>query len=372
MPGLIQATRLDFLNNVKGHVVNFFKRRETFFSSPSDGLPLKLHYKHTFWMFMAAFCMVYYNWLTKDIIHCVSHYNAEVQVRADHLNMCLSYPFLVEGGRRTTLLYYRWFHWVLLLCALAYITPHKLAKITRYDKITKLTDFLSQSIPNYMVSEKGMIDAVCKHFATEVGGQNHIFIKYVWANLTALGINAAVFFALDAVLLGNFSHLGIDAFPLTVSRDGQFLNDPLARAFPPFVDCEIRDVHVLANKRDETYGCHLLAQEYYEKILLLVWYWMVLLGIGQALYILFLVCFMFKRFRQFLFKVILVFRSDSAGDLSSATMKFQIGDWFLLYKLRNCFYYDGFSILIKKLANREEMNRFENGAKQLFGKICAP
>ena len=359
MPGTQKVLRLDVLQSLRDNVVNFFRtrRRETFFSSPSDGIFLKLHYKHTFWMFMATFAMVYYNWMANDIIRCVSHYNAEVQVRPDHLNLCLSYPFLVEGGRRITLLFYRWLHWVILFCALAFILPHKLAKLPRYDKVNKLIDFMSQGVLDYINEEKAMVEKTCKHFAAEVGGHNYIYFKYLGANVLSLTINVAVFFALDAVLLGNFRSLGVEAFPLTVSRDGQYLSDPLTKAFPPFVDCELKDVHVLTNKRNEHFGCHLLAQEFYEKIFLGLWYWLVFLMVVQTGYVIFIVGFYLKGVREAIFKVIL--RSLDNKHLSSATRKFQIGDWFLLYKLRQCFYYNGFSILVEKLADRDEMRNFE-------------
>ena len=366
MPGIQQVNRFDAINNIKGGVLNFFQRRQNFFSSVSDGLFLRMHYKYTFWLFMATFAMVWYNWLTQDIIFCVSHYNTETAPRKDHVNLCLSYPFIDEGKGRVTLLYYRWLHWVVFLCALAYILPHKLAKVTRYDKVTKLIDFMSNNITNYGSAENNMMEAVRKHFASEVGGQNSIFTRYIKANFLALGVNAFIFWALDAVLLGKFHDLGIVAFPLTVSRDGQYLTDPLTQAFPPFVDCEIKDVHVLTNKRDETFGCHLLAQEFYEKLFLIIWYWMVFLMIAQFLYIIFLVCFCFKPFRRFIFNRIL---GVSCKDLSEATQKFQIGDWFVLYKLRVCFYYDGFNLLVNKLADRNMMNKIADIAKKNISNI---
>ena len=149
MVAITQNNKFDVLQGFVQQILHFFKRRENFFSSPSDGLFLKLHYKYSFWLLMIGFTAIYFNWLTNDIIKCFSHYNVEAQAKGDLLNICLSYPFDTVGGSRITLLYYRWIHWVLLLCALAYVIPHKLAKIQKYDKITRMMDFLSQCIFNY-------------------------------------------------------------------------------------------------------------------------------------------------------------------------------------------------------------------------------
>jgi len=358
MPGTQQPIKFDVLRNGAQHILGFFRRRDQYFSSPSDGLFLKLHYKYTFWVLMAGFCGVYYNWMTNDIIRCVSHFNSDVQVRGDYTNLCLSYPFIVKDGRRITLLYYHWLHWVLLLCALAYIIPHKMAKVQRYDKINKLMEFMSQKIFDYGSQEKNMLQLTARFFATEVGGQNGLFYRYVGANITALAITLVVFFSLDGVLLGNFLGLGVDAFPMTVSRDGQNLTDPLTKAFQPFVDCEINDIQALTNKRDEHFGCHLTAQEFYEKIFLFIWYWMIGLMVAQTIYILFLFCFFCQTFRRCMIKRFLYNEPKLDETLDAATEKFSIGDWFVLYKIRVCFYYDGFNHLLEKMANRDHMQKY--------------
>ena len=79
-----------------------------------------------------------------------------------------------------------------------------------------------------------------------------------------------------------------------------------------------------------------------------------------------LFCFCFKPFRRFIFNRI---HGVSYKDLSEATQKFQIGDWFVLYKLRVCFYYDGFNLLVNKLADRNMMNKIADIAKKNISNI---
>ena len=49
----------------------------------------------------------------RDVITCVSHFNAETQVRLDYINICLSYPYVEgeEGEPRRYILFYRWISW---------------------------------------------------------------------------------------------------------------------------------------------------------------------------------------------------------------------------------------------------------------------
>lgn len=370
MGGTQQANKLDVLNTFNQHVATFFSRRRTLTpASPSDGLCLRLHYKYTFWMLIVGFVGVYYNWLTKDIIHCISHFNADVQQRADYVNLCLSYPFIYVDGQKTTLLYYRWLHWIMLLCSLAFVLPHKLSKVQKYDKLTKLVEALTQRLSDYSNQENNLLLGVCQYFSSVMGGQNGLFHRYFQANILCLFLNVIVFFGLDAALLGKYIDLGIVANPIIVSRDGQNLTDPLTRAFSPFADCEISDVMALTNKRDEHFGCHLTAQEFYEKLFLALWYWQIFLMVVQSIYVMFLTIFYSKTLCKLALKTFFLSDFESRKKADEATKKFDIGDWFVLYKLRSFFYYNGLNRLIIDLSNRTEMDKFEEKSKDELAKL---
>ena len=358
----------DVLAFMREHVLGFFNRKQQLVLSPADGLMLRLHYKQTFWLFLTGFFMVYFNWFTTDIITCVSHFNTELQQRSEHLNLCLSYPFIELDNKRVTLLYYRWMHWILLLCALMFIVPHKISKIPKYDKITRLVEFFSNSLPDYGNKEPQIQNSMCRFFAIEKNGMNKIFYRYFFANIAALLTSAGVFTCLDAVLNGYFFNLGVDAFPITLTREADSLSDPLTRAFPPFVNCQINKIMALTNKREEQFGCHLTAQEYYEKLFLIIWYWLVFLISTQALYLIFLTCFFSKLFCKKMIRFLLK-RKIHEEILAKSTEKFEVGDWFLLYKMRSCFLYDGLDTLIEKMSDGVTMEKFIEHSKRQLNQI---
>ena len=355
----------DVVANMREHVLGFFNRKQQLVSSPADGMMLKLHYKQTFWLFATGFFMVYFNWFTGDVIRCVSHYNTEQQQRADYLNLCLSYPFIEVENERVTLLYYRWVHWVLLLCAFMFIVPYKLCKVPKNDKINRLVEFFSQSLPDYINRETQILNSVCNYFAIETNAMNGIFHRYIFANFLAFFSSFGAFSFLDLLFHGKFATLGIEAFPFTLNRDADNLSDPLTKAFPPFVDCEINDVMALTNKRVEKFGCHLLAQEYYEKLFLVIWYWLVFLMLAQACYLVFLICFCSRLFCEKLIRLLSSKKIDE-DSLVRATKNFKAGDWFVLYKFRSCFLYDGLEKLIEKMADGVTMKKcIEHSKRQL-------
>lgn len=101
------------------------------------------------------------------------------------------------------------------------------------------------------------------------------------------------------------------------------------------------------NKRIKQIGCHLTAQEFYEKIFLALWFWMIILMITTSAYIIFLSLFLldFARFR-----IIRALSNHNAEKLDltieNATQGFTVADWFLLYKLRIAFFNRGFFNLL--------------------------
>ena len=87
------------------------------------------------------------------------------------------------------------------------------------------------------MAEGAMVKACSRHFALNAGIQDKLYYSYLNSSVLALALNVTILYCLDALLFNNFSTLGYDVYPY--ERDGQFLSDPLTKAFPPFVQCEI-------------------------------------------------------------------------------------------------------------------------------------
>lgn len=102
------------IRSILSSVLNVIKSRANqICSATCDGLVLRMHYRWTFCLLVGNFLTVWYSWYHRDVITCVSHFNAETQVRLDYINICLSYPYVDENGSRRYILFYRWISWSL-------------------------------------------------------------------------------------------------------------------------------------------------------------------------------------------------------------------------------------------------------------------
>lgn len=353
MAGGSQIRTFPLLSQLTQSVTNFFSAsKRPVYCPPTDGPVLKLHYKYSFFLGMLGFATVWYSWLYRDVIVCVSHFNADTQVRMDYVNICLSYPYItLEDGSKQYLLFYRWIHWVLFLVALAFYIPRKVAKSADSVKLTKLFDFLHSFGADYDSCEVQPVSAACRYLAFNVRTNDAVYFRYLYAHIIGLVINIGCFLSLDCLLLNKFAGLGYNAFPYT--RDGQFFTDYISTTFPPFADCSIGEEQMLVNKRTETLGCHLTAMEFYEKLLLITWFWMIFVMIATTLYILYLVCFMSPFTRKYIVSLPkpATFKDNSLDEISkNAAKDFKTGDWFILHRMKSLFSPPGYCNILKKLS----------------------
>jgi len=340
----------DLLRQLGSTVINFFNRRE-YVVSPTDGNVLKLYYKYTFWLLMSGFAIVYYNWYARDIIVCTSLYNVDMQVRLDYLNICSTFPYRMIDGVKTYYLYYKWVHWVLFLSALAFYIPHKMAKKPYQHRLTRLLDTINSCVQSEQ-AEPTLIATVTKYFYANRKRQDNLYYRYLGSNIFALFICTSIFFLYDVMLFNQYKSLGYEAYPFV--RDGQYLQDPLHKVFYPFVKCTISKEQNLVNKRSESFGCHLTAQEFYEKLFLGLWFVFMGLMVITSLYILFLLAFIVPFFRKFIIKRLCKVKDEKIDmTIENATENFGVGDWFLLYKLRAGFFGKAYHKLLQRLGDDE-------------------
>ena len=257
----------NLVQQVLSNVIKIVKKKNSPCTAPCDGFVLKMHYQWTFWMLLGGFSMVWYSWYHRDIITCVSHFNADTQVRLDYINLCLSYPYVEDiNDERSYLLFYRWIHWTLLILAMIYYIPRKISKYCENMKVKKLIEDLSVNCTRYDQGEKELVDRAVNYIKLNVRTHNGLFFKYFFCNILALGIDILCLHCLDYLLRGRFMHYGWMAYPFI--RNPHDFNDYMSRTFPPFVSCEIGPVNEIINKRTEKFGCHLIMMELYEKIFL--------------------------------------------------------------------------------------------------------
>nr|BDT63361.1 MAG: hypothetical protein [Armadillidium vulgare clopovirus] len=103
----------------------------------------QFHRKHSYAFAVAVFLIVNYSQFHHELIKCVNYFNNKETVRDDLVNVCLSYPFILQCDNnniskweqpqqqqqppgfsreapRIYILYYRWIHWIMFLISVIY------------------------------------------------------------------------------------------------------------------------------------------------------------------------------------------------------------------------------------------------------------
>jgi len=344
----------DIIRQLVGNVVNIFKKKRAPCTAPCDGLVLKMHYQWTFWLLLAGFSAVWYSWYHRDVITCVSHFNAETQVRLDYINICLSYPFIEEGRTdRRFLLFYRWIHWTLLVLAGIYYIPRKISKNSENPKLKKLIEDLAVNSCRYDQIEKELVDRAARYIAYNLQTHNGLYYKFVICNVVALVVDIFSFQFLDFVLQGQFLHYGWMSYPFT--RDPVNFSDYMSRTFPPFAKCELGVANKLVGQRTEKFGCHLTVMELYEKVFLGVWVWLIVLTTITCAYLIFLGFMWLPYFRLMMLKVAKPpnAKNTVSNTIVSVISYCKIGDIYLLYRLKQHLSHARFYELLTRLSDPE-------------------
>lgn len=264
----------------------------------------------------------------------MSHFNAEATVRDEYVNICLSYPYLQEDGRRRYILFYRWVHWAFLLLAVLFYLPRKVAKNLDNAKCKKLLEDLNREAATYDQKEGEAVNKVYYYMAFNLRTHNGVYWKYIIVNVVALLLDACAFVFLDFVLQGRFILYGSKSFPF--DRDPQNFTDYMSQTFPPFVSCELTVTNQLVSRRTEMFGCHLTFMELYEKIFLGLWLWLIALMLLTFCYIIFLLLLLLPHVRLLLLRFSKpVHATTKGGQVIRDVLKHtRVGDVYLLYRLK--------------------------------------
>lgn len=302
--------------------------------APCDGLVLRMHYRWTFWALLAGFLAIWHSWYHKHTITCVSHFNAEAQVKEEYVNVCLSYPYLAEEGGRRYILFYRWVHWSFLLLTGFFYLPRKVSKNFENVKCKKVLEDLHKGAETYDQKEAEIVEKAHRYMCYNIRTHNGLYWKYLVVNALALFIDIIAMVFFDFVLQGRFIWYGYMSYPFT--RDPWKFTDHMSQTFPPFVWCELSPDNQLVSLRTEKFGCHLTVMELYEKVFLGLWLWLILLIFITSCYIIFLLSLLLPNVR------LLLLRFSKPRHISTKITALiqdvlkvsKIGDVFMLYRLR--------------------------------------
>lgn len=286
------------------------------------------------------------------MITCVSHFNAETQVRLDYINICLSYPFVMdEHGEKRYILFYRWISWSLLVLSFVYYIPRKVSKSFDNARCKKLLEDLASNAHRYDQFEDQLVERAARYVIFNLKTHNGLYWKYLFVNLLALGVDLFAMQFLDFILQGRFMAYGFRAFPF--NRDPEGFTDYMSQTFPPFASCVLSNENQLVNKRKETFGCHLTIMELYEKVFLGLWVWLIVLTLVTCVYVIFLLSMWTPCVQAYLLRTAKpVHASDKVRSVIQTVAKnCKIGDVYLLYRLKGHFSHVRFYELMVRLTD---------------------
>ena len=272
----------------------------------SSSIVIDYFYKLTVYVLFIIYSLNIYNGFNEKIINCIDGYNAS-EPSTDVYYFCLAYPYVnVNKNEKTYILFYKWVPWIILFCGIMFYIPKTLV---RSCSCTHTSNFLCKTAERN-VDVKDICSFLNKNWDTFHG----IYISALLCHIFTLAINAGVFFMLDFCLQGRF----FSYVPRTYPFNRNPFSDEIMTTFPPFALCDVNTQNIIFG-RDDIYKCHLFLMDYYEKIFLGLWLWIVFLTIITILYILFLlslnICFV---------KTWIYFDNNAAG----------VGNIFVLYKLK--------------------------------------
>ena len=119
-------------------------------------------------------------------------------------------------------------------------------------------------------------------------------------------------------------------------------------------------IHQLLAKRTEELGCHLTVMELYEKVFMALWIWIVFLMVITAGYLVYLAMFWLPYFRtNYVHRRYKTppFAQDGAKEKIASTLReYDVGDTFVLARLRGYLSNARFYVVLVKLAALDPEN----------------
>ena len=296
----------------------------------SNSIIIQYFYRHTVYVLLIIYSLSIYNGFNEKIISCMSGFNGH-EPSADIYYYCLTYPFVISNEKKPTyILFYKWVPWTLLICGFMFYIPKSMVKFT---SCTHTSKFLS-NITTHNITGKD----ICSFLNTNWDTFKCIYISSLFCHTFALVVNVSIFFMLDFCLQGRFFYY----IPRTYPFNRTPFSDNMSTIFPPFVTCNVTK-STLHFERSDTFKCHLFLMDYYEKIFIGLWLWIVFLTIITILYILFLLSF------NFLFVKIWIYKNPT-----------RVGNIFVLYKLKTLLTTRQYEQVLLNIVIKTKHNRFSH------------
>ncbi|XP_034230811.1 innexin inx2-like [Thrips palmi] len=336
-----------------------------------DNNIFRLHYKATVIILITLSVVVTSKQFIGDPIHCMGGGAVPEMVMNSFCWINSTFTLPERGGRlgqdviqpgvaghtdRDELKYHRYYQWVcfvLLFQAVLFYVPRSLWKRWEGGRIEMLVQELNKPEGAQEDHQKVVVD----FFTTNMHQQNIYALRFFMCEiLNFVNVVGQIYF-MDMFLDGEFSTYGSDVVKFTMMEPGE-RSDPMSRVFPIVTKCTFHYFGASGSAQTLDGLCVLSLNIVNEKIYVFLWFWFGLLSISTGLMMLYRInVIVFTKMRMYLLRSRA--RLGPLEDIKTIAMKYEIGDWFLLYQLSrnvNPLVFNALiSDLVKKLHGKEHV-----------------
>jgi len=227
--------------------------------------------------------------------------------------------------------YYQWVPFVLFLQGVMFYVPHYIWKIYEDQRLSKITDGLRGRTLK-LDARKDACDTLVK-YVKETFHENNWYAGVFFACdfLNLINVIFQMYF-INIFLGGVFMSYGTQVLYWS-DMDAEQRTDPLVEVFPRLTKCTFHKYGPSGTIERHDAMCLLALNIISEKIYVFLWFWLIILAICTALYLLYTIAVIFLPAlrKQMLSSNAKVDYKDDHLDI--LTRKADMGDWFLLYLL---------------------------------------
>ena len=287
-----------FLDLLKTKIVSKLSDHHKFNSYLNcDSFVLQLYHKIGVVIFFLLYTGITLNQFIETPIVCNPGFNTEKKVEFHYVNYCLSYPKIKDNKYA---LFYKWVSWIMFILCILFYSPkvfvnHLSCKYTSTHLLqaSKLNNNFKHNNTNKKKDAEENNEKSCHYkkrdfddfISIKWNKCKEMYFRCLFCHLYSLILNVATFCLLDFFLQQRFLLYVPKIWPMT--RDAENFSDAMSVTFYPFSKCVV-PMDRLVHSREEVLYCHLTLMEYYEKIFVFIWFYLVLLFIVNLIYVIFL------------------------------------------------------------------------------------
>ncbi|XP_041978467.1 innexin inx2-like [Aricia agestis] len=234
--------------------------------------------------------------------------------------------------------YYQWVCFMLLGQSVMFYTPRYLWKVWEGGRLKALASNLATPLIPKDWSESKRSELVSYLSHTNIHTHNVYALKYAFCEFLNLLNVLAQIFLLDVFLDGSFRSYGaaVAAFTHVPRVPADFLNyssvNPMDQYFPKLTKCWFRNYGPSGTMQLKDRLCVLPLNIVNEKIFVVLWFWLIFLGLLSTAAVLFrFLVLASTSFRTFL--IMGQVRFVKRRQVSKIVKNVGFGDWFVLYLL---------------------------------------